>query len=79
MKEDSYLHTDDRVDEKQHRDEETNVRQSLKERRYCHVFYLQSFESLIAIIKIQTEWNQKFLTTSKHDSSLSYSRKWKKW
>lgn len=30
---DTYLHTDDRVDEKQHRYEETNVRQSLEWKR----------------------------------------------
>lgn len=31
VRKDSYLHTDDRVNEEQHRYEETNVRQSLKE------------------------------------------------
>lgn len=40
---DTYLHTDDRVDEKQHRYEETNVRQSLEWKR---LYWLKDFNFL---------------------------------
>lgn len=48
---DSYLHTDDSVDEEQHRYEETNVRQSLEE----DGFLLSLSRQLIIAVEVDDE------------------------